>query len=286
MLSLGTGANSKGSAPDCGLNNSMQIVKDSDITLFSRYECKYVVSPLVVPEIREFLRPFVRPDAFAARRNGYRYPICSLYLDSEGLLLYQQTVGGEKNRFKLRARTYSDDPDRPVYVEVKSKLNSIVKKRRACIGQDAARALLDDAMHTVALPTAGDAAADLAYFQHHVALTGARPVVRVRYMREAYESRGGDPVRITIDTELMHAITFDSNLSHADGRWITTPTDGTILEIKFTERFPDWIEDMVRLFGLKQQSVPKYVMCLDDALAGNHGSVLSISGLTLPPLRI
>ena len=262
----------------------MQIVKDSDITLFSRFECKYVVSPLLVPSIREFLRPFVRPDAYAARRKGYRYPICSLYLDTEDLVLYRQTVSGEKNRFKLRVRTYSDDPGRPVFVEVKSKLNSIVKKRRARLDDETARLLLADTGVAASVEPTGETASDLAYFQHHVALTQARPVVRVRYMREAYESRGGDPVRITIDTELMHAITFDPNLSHADGRWITTPTDGTILEIKFTERFPDWVEDMVRLFGLKQQPVPKYVMCLDNALEGNRESVLSIGGRTLPPL--
>ena len=81
-----------------------------DPTLASRYECKYQISPMVVSALREFIQPFMRPDPFAALREDNRYPICSLYLDSEDLVLYQQTVGGHKNRFKLRVRSYSDDP--------------------------------------------------------------------------------------------------------------------------------------------------------------------------------
>ena len=46
-------------------------------------------------------------------------------------------------------------------------------------------------------------------------------------MREAYESRSGEPVRITIDTDLMHAVTLDDDLSFASGRWVATPVDGS-----------------------------------------------------------
>ena len=264
----------------------MQSAKNNNLSLFSRYECKYLVSPLAVPDIREFLRPFVRPDSFAANREGYRYPICSLYLDTDDLLLYRQTVDGEKNRFKLRARTYSDQRDEPVFLEVKSKQNRIVRKRRARIGRVAARSLLSNAPNTTPVQSSGEAESDLAFFQHHVALTEARPMIRVRYLREAYQARGGDPVRITLDTDLMHAVTFNSNLRHADDQWIATPMDGTILEIKFTERFPGWVEDLVRLFGLKQQAVPKYVMCIDDALDGDQDSAIFTGNWKLPQLRI
>ena len=102
-----------------------------DITLASRFECKYLISPVLVPALRKIIRPFTRPDPFAALVEGYRYPICSLYLDSDDLRLYQQTVGGEKNRFKLRVRSYSDDPASHVFFEVKSKVNNIVRKRAA-----------------------------------------------------------------------------------------------------------------------------------------------------------
>ena len=123
------------------------------------------------------------------------------------------------------------------------------------------------------------------FFNHHVALTGARPVVRVKYMREAYEARGHEPVRVTIDTELMHAITLDADFRRGPGRWTTTPLDGSIVEIKFTERFPWWVEEFVRRFGLHQRPVPKYVMSLDHALLEGRRSALALAGLTLPPRR-
>jgi hypothetical protein len=262
----------------------MRFARDSDITLFSRYECKYVVSPMLVPEMREFVRPFMQPDTFAARREHFRYPISSLYLDSGDLMLYQQTVGGEHQRFKLRVRSYSDRHDSPVFMEVKSKLNNIVRKRRARLHRDGARALLAGRLHEAEVDGPDDLRDDLQYFRHHMDLIGARPVLRVRYQREAYESKGGDPVRITLDTELMHAVTLDDNLSLEDGRWVATPVRGTILEIKFTERFPSWVNDMVRTFGLKQQAVPKYVRSVDHALSGARESVVSMAGLTLPPI--
>jgi len=258
-----------------------RVVHDSDITLASRFECKYVVSALAVPALREFIQPFARPDRFAAVRSDLRYPITSLYLDSDDLLLYQQTVGGEKNRFKLRVRSYSDDPDSPLFLEVKRKVNNIVQKRRARIDRASASRLLD----ARSMSPVGEQDADIDYFASHTELVSARPLVRVRYMREAYESIDGEPVRITLDTELMHVATFDFETSHDHGRWVATPVGGVVLEIKFTDMFPSWVRDMVRAFGLKQQPVPKYILSVDHMLLAGRESVLSVGGWTLPLRR-
>ena len=264
----------------------MQIFdQQQNIQLGSRYECKYLLSPMIVSEVREFIQPFMAPDRFAALRENYRYPICSLYLDSPDLRLYQQTVGGEKNRFKLRVRTYSDDPSTPVFFEVKHKINNIVQKRRARIDRESGLDFLAERLdgfgfHAIAAP-----ASELEHFGAHMELAGARPLIRVRYHREAYESRGGDPVRITIDTQLMHCVTFKTDLSHEQGRWVSTPVDGTILEIKFTELFPSWIRDLVQVFGLRQQPVPKYVWSVDHMLLEGREAALNVGGFTLPVRR-
>lgn len=261
----------------------MQLAFDSDVTLRSRFECKYVISPAAVPALREFIQPFMAPDRYAARWEDNRYAICSLYLDGQDLGLYQQTVGGEKNRFKLRVRTYDDDADSPVFFEVKRKLNNIVSKQRAALNRNEAARLVEHGVNgwTEGLPvTAVD---DLNAFALYADLTNARPLVRVKYMREAYESRGGDPVRITIDTDLMHAVTLDHDLGHETGRWVTTPVTGSILELKFTELYPEWIADLVHTFGLKQQPVPKYVMSVDHMLLEGRESALNMAGFFLPP---
>jgi SPX domain protein involved in polyphosphate accumulation len=227
----------------------------------------------------------MRPDRYAAMHEGNRYPICSLYLDTDDLLLYMQTVGGEKNRFKLRIRTYSDEPSAPAYFEVKRKINNIVQKKRAALDRSRTQAILEGELDGWLQSRSRDLLGDIDFFSSHMTLAGAKPVIKIRYLREAYESKGGDPVRFTIDTELMHAITLDPELSHAQGRWVATPVDGTILEIKFTERFPSWVADVVRTFGLKQQPVPKYVWSVDHVLMGGRESVLTLGGFNLPPRR-
>jgi len=102
-----------------------------DRTLSSRYECKYLIPPRFVPAIRQFITPFLRPDRYALGREGYRYTISSLYLDTPDLRLFHQTVKGEKNRFKLRIRTYSDAPNDPVFFEIKKRCDRVIRKRRA-----------------------------------------------------------------------------------------------------------------------------------------------------------
>jgi len=43
-----------------------------------------------------------------------------------------------------------------------------------------------------------------------------------------------------------------------------TPTavDFVTLELKFTDRFPHWMRDVVHAFNLERRSVPKYVECV------------------------
>jgi SPX domain protein involved in polyphosphate accumulation len=248
----------------------------SEFRFLSRYECKYLVDPLLVPGMREFLQPFVQPDRYAGHLGDYRYAICSLYLDTDDLRLYQQTVGGEKNRFKLRVRTYSDNPESPAFLEIKRKVDSTVQKRRVRLTRAEVREVLARGV---------DRRLYAEDTMSHIRLSAAKPVMKVKYLREAYESSGGDPVRVTFDTDLMFAVTLDHELSHAHGRWTTTPVDGTIFEIKFTERFPAWVSDLVRTFGLKQQSVPKYVMSVDQLLQEGGQSALTLGGFSLPPLQ-
>ena len=259
----------------------MQTLGKPDPTLASRFECKYIVDPEVVPALRQYIEPFMEPDPYAAYAPNYSYPICSLYLDSEDLHLYQQTVGGEKNRFKLRVRTYSDDPDGLAFFEVKRKFNSIVSKRRAAVRPSQAEEILKNGPVGIA-DVRGDGSG-LEFFEAHRRFTGAHPVIKVRYLREAYQSRGGDPVRVTLDTELMHCASLGLDLTHERGRWVRTPVGGVILELKYTELAPYWIHDVVRVFGLRQRPVPKYVMSLDHLLLRERPGAIAIAGITLPP---
>jgi hypothetical protein len=248
----------------------------------SRFECKYYVDPLLVPEIRQTIQSFATPDRFAKGRPGYRYEISSLYLDSADLRMYQQTVGGVKNRFKLRMRTYDDDPASPVFLEIKERMNALVGKWRLPLTRSQAASFLDrgSAWHR----EAGRALlAEVDPFASRLELTSAKPVAKVKYVREAYEYKHGGSVRITLDTDLASAVAIAPCFLHGGNGWVSTPLPGVILEIKFTERFPDWIQRIVETMNLQQVSIPKYVLCMDELLARGAASSMSLAGFCLPP---
>lgn len=252
----------------------------------SRFECKYMIEPRMCEDIRTFIKPFMQPDPYALRHPNYTYPISSLYLDSPDLQLYNQVLAGEKNRFKLRVRTYSDKPEDPVFFEVKRRMNLILSKRRAVLDRAAAREMLTKDFPTLPTGMAEGLMPDLDEFTSCRLLISAKPVLRVKYMREAYESRAKDPVRLTFDTKLSHAVTLDGELSHSAGEWVETPLKGVILEMKFTDRYPPWMSDMAQLFQLTRCSVPKYVMSVDQVLSSPRTRVVSLGGFSLPPSRL
>ncbi len=91
----------------------------------------------------------------------------------------------------------------------------------------------------------------------------------MKYQREAYDSTAADMVRITIDRDLLHAVTLGYETSHDGGGWNPTPVRGTILEIKFTQGFPPWLGHLVRTFDLERLSVAKY--CISMTCAVDQG---------------
>ena len=235
----------------------------ADNTLFSRHECKYFVPEEHVPGVRAMIRPFTRPDRFAARSPGNRYRLSSLYLDNPALALLVSTEEGHKNRFKLRVRAYDDDPASMVFLEVKRRVGDVVLKTRAPMDRRRAANLLRAGAG--ADPQGLDP--DAAEFLRLVREMGAQPVIHVRYEREAYEARGHAPVRITFDRMLSRAMPdgWEPRLRGDDYR--RTPTNGVILEVKFTDDAPSWVDELVSRAELMRVSIPKYALCVHAAEA-------------------
>src|SRR5687767_15110344 len=99
----------------------------------SRFELKYIITEDTALQIRDYVRSYLELDENGVGKPNYSYPVHSLYLDSEDLKLYWATINGEKNRYKLRVRFYNDDPEAPVFCEVKRRQNNCIIKHRAAI---------------------------------------------------------------------------------------------------------------------------------------------------------
>ena len=82
------------------------------------------------------------------------------------------------------------------------------------------------------------------------------------YMREGYEPPNSNVYRVTFDRELR-AGRYDDDLTVAGlQQWARPEIGGVVLELKFTDRFPQWMELLVETFNLRRVSVPKYVECV------------------------
>ena len=190
-----------------------------DTTLTSRYECKYLIDERRANAIRKYLAAHMELDPFLARTRDHRYRVQSLYFDTPGLELYRDTVQGTRNRYKLRYRYYGDEGKGPVFLEVKKRANIIVRKSRERVAVQEAESLLA----TGQFPSAASHRKDLHEFLGRCAESGARPALRIRYWREAWESRSVDPVRITFDTEVEHCMLCDLELTETFPAWRRPP---------------------------------------------------------------
>src|SRR5258708_36394583 len=84
-----------------------------------RLELKYLINEPIAAGVRSFVSSYLDLDHFGSQLPNLSYPVHSLYLDSDSLALYRQTICGEPNRFKLRVRYYSSSPAAPAYPEIK-----------------------------------------------------------------------------------------------------------------------------------------------------------------------
>jgi hypothetical protein len=243
----------------------------SDHLRIRRHECKYLVSETTARAMRASVLPFVAPDAHAAIQPGHSYPIVSLYLDSASLALHRETIEGQLDRFKLRVRSYGDEPAAQVFLEVKRRHDRVVNKLRCPVARLDATALLarhaDLAAAALADPRHQRARAE---FMRLMLRFDARPTVLVRYDREAYVGAFDPSVRVTFDRRLAAARTERPEVRMQGPAFSVVEGSLVIVELKFDDRCPSWLAAAVQTHGLRRRSYSKYSMSM--AATSRRGS--------------
>jgi hypothetical protein len=236
----------------------------------NRFEFKYLVDEVCAASVRDYVSHFLQPDPYADPKQGNSYPLSSLYLDTADLTLYRQTVAGKKNRFKLRIRFYDDEADSPALLELKRRVTDVVLKERAIVSRGGVRQLLAGRGPDASWLIHGDGdARSRSALMNFCSLRdrlACGSTIYVSYRREAYVSPENNTIRVTFDRQLMGS-------HYREGTDLVLPTEGVrpdvgngdkvILELKFTDRFPDWMHELTQLFSLQRVSVPKYILCID-----------------------
>ncbi len=236
-----------------------------DKTLRCRHELKYHISESTAEGIVQFIKPYIPLDRYCKLHRSRDYPIVSLYLDSQGLQLCKESLGGFQNRYKLRIRSYTDEPDYPRFFEIKRRINTIIMKSRARVMSGDVPILLGG----LPLPPQNYTADtdSINQFQLYMNNIIAKPAVLIRYTRQAYEGGEENKVRVTFDRELAYCVTKEPEVRLGGGGWQRNPftTGGVVLEIKFTDCYPFWLSQLVKYFNLRQRSISKYASSIQDS---------------------
>ncbi|HET7623626.1 MAG TPA: polyphosphate polymerase domain-containing protein [Verrucomicrobiae bacterium] len=234
----------------------------TDKMQLQRFEIKYLVPESVAFAARDFIRSYLVPDEFSLGRPDYSYPVHSLYLDSRPLKFYRQTVNGDKNRYKLRVRFYDDELDSPVFLETKRRMNNVIIKQRCAVRRDAIATILagqNPGSEFVMSTLPGELFA-MESFMERMLVERAVPVAHVAYKREAWMSPRNNSVRVTLDRSVRFSPQPLPRLSTFMEKPLSVFRPEVILELKFTDRFPNWFTELVRVFNLRQDSAAKYAM--------------------------
>lgn len=224
-----------------------------------RREIKYLIHEDKALDVRAFLSSYMEPDEFAVGRPNSSYPVHSLYLDSDHLDTFHACANGDRNRFKLRIRYYDDDPRSPVFFEVKRRINEGIVKQRARVRREAVHSLLVGESPTPEHLGSWSMQQwiDLLDFWQLVETMEAAPRAHNAYMREAYVNLDAT-VRVTLDRAVRLGPEFSGDLGIGLENGVGIFQEFVILELKFTERMPNWMIEMVRSMELKSSGAAKY----------------------------
>jgi len=237
-----------------------------DIQL-DRHEGKYIIPTSMVPEIREYVRPFCRPDPHGSG-DPPEYVITTMQLDSPTLALHHAKENDSDARFKLRVRTYGKPGSSPVFLEVKRKIRGTVVKSRTSVPFEVWG---KDLIFNTKLELDFKSPKEEIGFLEFVRLVreiGAEPMVLVRYIRESYMSLSDRYARVSMDRKLEYQPSRDWDNWGEKGRWISMDSSlaqnkqfhfsGVVLELKTLSDTPHWMIDLVKHFDLVRVGNCKY----------------------------
>ncbi len=229
-----------------------------------RHEIKYVVDELTAEALREFLQPYVIPDPHV--RDHAAYPVVSLYFDTPDLAFYHGTAEGRTNRFKLRMRHYRE-LDGPIFFEIKRRLADVIVKQRACLSRRLAIPWLHGDLRNGDLPPMSPKETiSINQFRALALSLSAGPKTLIQYSREAWVGRFDSSLRITFDRNITTTPCFsvEEFINNTGDKGESLFHIPVVLEVKFSDGMPPWINHLVRRFNLLRTSIAKYQVAIEN----------------------
>ena len=226
-----------------------------------RQELKYCLPESIAAMALDAGRPFLPRDPMAP---APRQRITSLYLDTPELTFLRWHQDRATDRFKLRIRAYGGGARPTLYAEVKRKTDSVVRKQRAAFPAHVLSAVIGDVDWRATPALRGH---DLKAFRRLRTASAATPRVLVAGVRESLRDPH-DGTAITIDRALRYQPAHRGDLQGDPRAWMPLPLPGdsadamVLLELKFGDTLPIWMEDVIARVTPWSVSFSKYAAAM------------------------
>ena len=218
-----------------------------------RHELKYHITPAELTVLRGVLAPVMQLDPNGNENNEYH--IRSLYFDTINDDALEEKIAGVGNRKKYRIRIYNFS-DRVIKLECKSKYGDLISKQSVTIPRELADQLIagdPEGLQRMRHPLFHDV-----FREMRTRLL--RPAVIVDYVREAY-IHPAEEVRITFDKQLRTGLYSSDMFNPSLPTYPVFDDPVEILEVKFDEFLPSYLQSVLSGITAQRSAVSKYVWC-------------------------
>lgn len=218
-----------------------------------RHEYKYIISDIQARIIQSNLDVIMERDAHVNERGTYI--ISSLYFDDYYNRCYYESENGTDPREKFRIRIYNGSLDR-ITLECKRKERGKTLKTSACLDESYVKNILNNESR-VNFNTDNKL---VQRFEREIETRCFKPAVIVEYERIPYVYKIGN-VRVTFDFNLSSSAEVDKFLEGGYSKRLIMPVGFQLMEVKFDELIPDFIQKTLGLENMQQTAYSKYYLC-------------------------
>lgn len=226
-----------------------------------RHEYKYVCSLDKMEYIRNSVSTLMELDHHASKDG--EYAVRSVYFDDYYDSFFKDNMYGVDPREKFRIRIYNGDSSK-ISLELKQKQRGKTRKLSCPLTKDLCEEILNGTVPDMA-------AIDSALYRKFCVQMQTRklnPKIIVEYDRIPYVFEDGN-VRITFDKNIRSSSFCRDFLEKELFFRPVMEVNKHLIEVKFDEFLPDFIDQMVTHEDLRQNSFSKYFLCRKYALGGN-----------------
>ena len=227
----------------------------SAITVFKRYEKKYLMDEAVMNRLLPVIMEHMEADRFCA--DGSTYSICNLYFDTDGFDVIRESLSKPFYKEKLRMRSYGlpQSPEDRVFLEMKKKINRLVTKRRVSL-------TLKEA---VGFMISREYPAEASYMtlqvlkeiDYYLSCKKVSPSMRIEYDRLGFFDREDSGFRLTFDKNLTF-LKDPKGFDDKDRGRQLMPDDFRLMEVKVSEAMPLWFTELLSKEEVYTSSFSKY----------------------------